>query len=106
MITDFVQQIRKNGAEVQKPSVRMDEAETNRFGLTRRETQIIGALVDGQTNKDIAGRFGISECTVKNHLTNVYDKLGVYNRVELVLFAMNQGLCGTNTVSAAVPPEM
>ena len=111
MISDFVHQIRKNaGAEAPKPSVsispRMDEAETYRFGLTRREAQIIGALVDGQTNKDIAGTFGISERTVKHHLTNIYDKLGVYNRVELVLFAMNQGLCGTNAISAVLPPAM
>jgi len=113
MITDFVHQIRKNaGAEVQEPptananSPRMDEVETSRFGLTRREAQIIGALIDGQTNKDIARTFGISECTVKNHLTNIYDKLGVYNRVELVLFAMNHGLCGTNTIGAVLPPAM
>ena len=70
------------------------EVEIARLGLTRREVQIIGALVDGQTNKDIATTFGISEYTVKHHLTNIYDKLGVYNRVELVLFAINRGLCG------------
>jgi DNA-binding NarL/FixJ family response regulator len=125
MITDFVHQIRKNaGAEVLQPSVtpaetigiavptanaispRMEEAETSRFGLTRREAQIIGALADGQTNKDIAGTLGISERTVKHHLTNVYDKLGVYNRVELVLFAMNHGLCSTNTVGAVLTSAM
>ena len=70
-----------------------------RLGLTRRERQIIGALVDGQMNKDIASTFGISEYTVKHHLTNIYDKLGVYNRVELVIFAINQKLC---TASGAV----
>ena len=59
---------------------------------TPREMQIIGALVDGQTNKDIGNTFGISEYTVKHHLTNVYDKLGVYNRVELVLFAISHRL--------------
>src|SRR5437773_5822428 len=69
------------------------EAEIARLGLTRREMQVIGALVDGQTNKDIAATFNISEYTVKHHLTNIYDKLGVYNRVELVLFAINRGLC-------------
>ena len=125
MITDFVHQIRQNaGAEGQKmssnlvqsekvgvaaraaSSLRVPEAETYGFGLTRREAQIIGALVDGQTNKDIAGTFGISEYTVKHHLTNVYDKLGVYNRVELVLFAMNHGLCGTNSPSAVLPTAM
>jgi DNA-binding NarL/FixJ family response regulator len=73
------------------------EVEIARLGLTRREVQIIGALVDGQTNKDIATTFGISEYTVKHHLTNIYDKLGVYNRVELVLFAINRGLCTLNT---------
>lgn len=78
------------------------EVEIARLGLTRREVQIIGALVDGQTNKDIATTFGISEYTVKHHLTNIYDKLGVYNRVELVLFAINRGLCAlTTTVSVA-----
>lgn len=66
--------------------------EENRFALTRRELQVIGALVEGQTNKDIAATFGVSEYTVKHHLTNIFDKLGVYNRVELVLFAINHHL--------------
>ena len=125
MITDFVHQIRKNaGAELQQPSVtpgetpgvavptanaispRIEEAETCRFSLTRREAQIIGAVADGQTNKDIAVTLGISEATVKHHLTNVYDKLGVYNRVELVLFAVNHGLCRPNAIRAVLPPAM
>ena len=80
-------------------SARAPESGTSRFGLTRRENQIIGAVVDGQTNKDIANTFGISEYTVKHHLTSVYDKLGVYNRVELVLFAMNQGVVQPNAAS-------
>src|SRR5262249_35813094 len=119
MIADFVHQIRKNaGAEAEAEKVgvavptanaispRMEDAETYRFGLTRRESQIIGELVDGQTNKAIAGTLGISEAKVKHHLTNVYDKIGVYNRVELVLFAVNHGLCRTNTISAVLPPAM
>src|SRR3989442_14488996 len=44
-------------------------------------------------NKDIASTCSISEYTVKHHLANIYEKLGVYNRVELVLFAINRGLC-------------
>lgn len=78
------------------------EADISRLGLTRREVQIIGALADGQTNKDIAITFGISEYTVKHHLTSVYDKLGVYNRVELVLFAMNHGLCSEPAMAWAL----
>jgi len=64
-----------------------------RYGLTKRELQIVDALVQAQTNKDIAETFGISEYTVKHHLTNIFDKLGVYNRVELALFAINHQLC-------------
>jgi len=98
MITDFVTLIRQGPrpAVSQKSDVnrsQTSEVDVARFGLTRREAQVIGALVDGQTNKDIADTFGISEYTVKHHLTSVYDKLGVYNRVELVLFAMNHGMC-------------
>ena len=62
------------------------------FGLTERELQIVGSLVQGQTNKDVAAALGVSEYTVKHHLTRVFDKLGVYNRLELVLFAINQRL--------------
>jgi two-component system, NarL family, nitrate/nitrite response regulator NarL len=123
MVTDFVQLIRESAStkrhkgdgmsiveNIEVPagspatvvsSSAASEAEIARLGVTRRELQIIGALVDGQTNKDIAATFGISEYTVKHHLTNIYDKLGVYNRVELVLFAINRGLCpSVNTVAA------
>jgi len=72
-------------------------SEENRFSLTKRELQIVNAVVEAQTNRDIAETFGISEYTVKHHLTSVFDKLGVYNRVELALFAINHKLC------AAVP---
>jgi two-component system, NarL family, nitrate/nitrite response regulator NarL len=113
MVADFVHIIREGGALERRSkssegegaeatvvqSAGASEVEIARLGLTRREVQIIGALVDGQTNKDIANTFGISEYTVKHHLTNIYDKLGVYNRVELVLFAINRGLC---TLSSTV----
>ncbi len=107
-VTDFVALIRESasGMRVKMADAKIEpgdiatgsaqiksEAEIARLGLTRREIQVIGALVDGQTNKDIASTFSISEYTVKHHLTNIYDKLGVYNRVELVLFAINRGLC-------------
>ena len=121
MVADFVHIIRESGAAGKRARIPesenavsgvtpahvvqtsgASEVEIARLGLTKREVQIIGALVDGQTNKDIATTFGISEYTVKHHLTNIYDKLGVYNRVELVLFAINRGLCSlTTTVSVA-----
>ncbi len=66
----------------------------NTFGLTPRELEIIETIVAGYTNKDIAYRFSISEQTVKHHLTNIFDKLGVHNRLELALFAINHRLVG------------
>lgn len=62
------------------------------YGLSARELDIVGAVAAGYTNKEIAARFRLSEQTVKHHLSNVFDKLGVYNRVELALFALHHGL--------------
>jgi two-component system nitrate/nitrite response regulator NarL len=63
-----------------------------KFGLTARELEVIATIVAGYANKDIAQKFGISEQTVKHHLTNIFDKLGVSNRLELALFAVNHHL--------------
>jgi two-component system, NarL family, nitrate/nitrite response regulator NarL len=62
------------------------------YNLTPRELDIISAIVDGYTNKDIAEKFSIAEQTVKHHLGNIFDKLGVSNRLELALFAVNHNL--------------
>lgn len=62
------------------------------YGLTPREMEIIRAVVSGFPNKEIAHKFGISEQTVKHHITNIFDKLGVYNRLELTLFAFHHGI--------------
>jgi two-component system, NarL family, nitrate/nitrite response regulator NarL len=73
----------------------------NHLHLTSRELQIVSAIVDGETNKAIAERLGLSGNTVKHHLTHVFDKLGVGNRLELALFALRV-LPGQQT--AAQPP--
>src|SRR5436309_8496425 len=57
------------------------------FGLTERELEIVQAVTDGDTNREIATRLSISENTVKRHLTHAFDKLGASNRVELAMFA-------------------
>jgi two-component system nitrate/nitrite response regulator NarL len=62
------------------------------FGLTPRELEIVSAIVGGYSNRDIAQKFAISEQTVKHHLTNIFDKLGVSSRLELALFAVNHSL--------------
>jgi len=69
-----------------------DEARQKKFGLTPRELEIVAAVVAGYSNKEIAEYFKISEDTVKHHLSNIFDKLGVSTRLELALFAVNQSL--------------
>jgi two-component system, NarL family, nitrate/nitrite response regulator NarL len=68
------------------------EARKTKYGLTPRELEIISAIVAGYSNRDIAQKFSISEQTVKHHLTNTFDKLGVSTRLELALYAVNHGL--------------
>jgi len=62
------------------------------FGLTPRELEIVSAVVTGHSNREIARKLSISEQTVKHHLTNIFDKAGVFNRLELALFAINHHL--------------
>jgi two-component system, NarL family, nitrate/nitrite response regulator NarL len=69
-----------------------EEARQRKFGLTPRELEIVSAVVAGYANKEIAEYFKISEDTVKHHLSNIFDKLGVSTRLELALFAVNQSL--------------
>jgi DNA-binding NarL/FixJ family response regulator len=57
------------------------------FGLTRREQEIVRAVIDGDTNKEIARRLSISENTVKRHLMHIFNKVGASSRIELALFA-------------------
>ena len=68
------------------------QAQPVTYGLTPRELDIVSAIVAGNTNKDIAQQYSISEATVKHHLTSIFDKLGVSNRLELALFALNKNL--------------
>jgi len=62
------------------------------FGLTVRERQIVAAVVDASPNREIAEKLAISEKTVKHHLTSIFNKVGVSNRLELALFATHHHL--------------
>ncbi|MGA7460430.1 MAG: response regulator transcription factor [Candidatus Korobacteraceae bacterium] len=62
------------------------------YGLTKREMDILTTIVAGLSNKEIAKKFSLSEDTVKHHLTNIFDKVGVASRLELALFAINNRL--------------
>lgn len=60
--------------------------------LSQRERQIVMLVTRGYKNKEIAEKLFISEQTVKNHLHNIFDKLGVSDRLELALYAIHHGL--------------
>jgi len=70
--------------------------------LTRREKSIISCLMEGWHNREISTHLSISEQTVKNHLRAIYDKVGVSDRLELVLYAIHQRL-ELPAVQATVP---
>jgi len=62
------------------------------YGLTPQEWKIMGRVANGSSNKEVGQEFSISERTVKHHLTNIFNKLGVSGRVALAVFALEHGL--------------
>ena len=58
--------------------------------LSQREEQVLHLLADGLSNRDLAKALKLSEHTVKNHLFRIFDKLGVSNRMEAVLYAISR----------------
>jgi DNA-binding NarL/FixJ family response regulator len=63
-----------------------------RSPLSTREREIVALVAQGFKNKEMAEKMFISEQTVKNHLHNIFDKLGVSDRLELALYAIHKGL--------------
>lgn len=82
---DLAQAVKRAGESRERP-----------FKLTPREMEIVAAIAAGDSNREIATRLSISLQTVKHHLTSIFDKTGTTSRLELALFAIRQGLVGTN----------
>jgi DNA-binding NarL/FixJ family response regulator len=71
--------------------------------LSKREEDVVSAVVEGLTNREIADRLELSEHTIKNYLFRVFDKLGVSSRAELILYTLNQvGNLSWQAVSASL----
>ena len=60
--------------------------------LTPREREVLGALADGLSDKQIAERLSVSAGTVSNHFMNIFKKLGVHSRVQALVFALRHGI--------------
>ena len=65
---------------------------TGPFGLTARELEVVAGVVAGETNKEIALRLALREDTVKHYLSKIFDKAGVFSRLELAVFALNHSM--------------
>ena len=85
-VSDLVETLRTQLGSAAPPR------EEKAHALTPRELEIIAAIVSGSPNKEIAKKLAISEDTVKHHLTSIFAKLGVSNRLELALFAIDHQL--------------
>jgi DNA-binding NarL/FixJ family response regulator len=72
------------------PSLRVINAEGTKL-LTPREEQVVALVAEGLGNRDIARELNLSEHTIKKYLYRVFEKLGISTRVELVLYAFNNG---------------
>jgi DNA-binding NarL/FixJ family response regulator len=75
------------------PSITSQPArDRERSPLSQREREIVALVAQGFKNKEMAEKMFISEQTVKNHLHNIFDKLGVSDRLELALYAIHNNL--------------
>jgi DNA-binding NarL/FixJ family response regulator len=86
MVSDIVRHLRERTAAAARH--RLSPAER----LTPREREIVAAVAAGESNRDVAKRLSLAEGTVKHHISNVFDKLGVSNRAELAAYAASHGL--------------
>jgi DNA-binding NarL/FixJ family response regulator len=71
---------------------RISGRERDSNSLSAREREIVALVAQGYKNKEMAEKMFISEQTVKNHLHNIFDKLGVSDRLELALYAIHNNL--------------
>jgi two-component system, NarL family, nitrate/nitrite response regulator NarL len=78
----------------EKKAINAQASSEHQFSLTQREMQIVEAIGEGMTNKEISSHLSISKNTVKQHLVNIFDKCGVNSRLELAMFAVHHQLAG------------
>jgi two-component system nitrate/nitrite response regulator NarL len=78
---------------LRKPVTSQKVAPSGRdYGLTPHELKIVRKIANASSNKEMGQELSISERTVKHHLTNIFNKLGISSRVELAVFALKHGL--------------
>jgi DNA-binding NarL/FixJ family response regulator len=80
--------------KAQKRLVKEVRTPEMRESLTERETETLRLVAKGLANKEIAAELGVSEVTVKTHVSSILSKLGLSSRTQAALFALKEGLVG------------
>ena len=88
---EVIRRLARKGTATNTPSARLGVRDQS-SALSQREREIVVLVAQGFKNKEMAERMFISEQTVKNHLHNIFDKLGVSDRLELALYAIHHNL--------------
>jgi len=73
--------------------------------LTAKELRIVALIVQGYKNKEIASQLGTTEQVIKNYLRNVYDKIGVSDRLELALFTIHHRILNEAAAATAAASQ-
>ena len=73
--------------------------------LTERELEVIKALAQGMSDRQIANALGISEKTVRNHTSNIYRKLHIFDRTQAVIYAVREGVIDVEELEYRPPRE-
>jgi DNA-binding NarL/FixJ family response regulator len=94
-LLECVRKVAAGETWIQPQTLAPEEAENDMVGarvrdrLTPKELRIVALIVQGYKNKDIATELGTTEQVIKNYLRNIYDKIGVSDRLELALFTIH-----------------
>ena len=91
-VSVLIETLRTRRITVEPIAAPTENADARRFRLTRRELDIVAGVALGESNKEIAERLSVKECTVKHHLSSVFDKVGVFSRLQLAVFAIHHHL--------------
>jgi len=106
-LLDCVRTVARGETYIQDNAVPAEVSENDMVGarvvdrLTNKELRIVALIVQGYKNKEIATELGTTEQVIKNYLRNVYDKIGVSDRLELALFTIHHRILAEAAAASA-----
>jgi len=110
-LVDCVRKVSRGETWVQDIAVPSELTENDMVGmrvrdrLTAKELKIVALIVQGYKNKEIASQLGTTEQVIKNYLRNVYDKIGVSDRLELALFTIHHRILAEAAAATTGAPQ-